>query len=121
MKGVATKSAALGILVSTVLATPCPASARTIQCGGLPQQDIYKIAGPSCSTAKAVAKAHERQLLTPGGGGKHYVNADGKRWHLTWRFRNVPVRVDGMTFTQIEYYRATASGQVVTFQTYGAN
>lgn len=106
----------LGSLACGTLAFPVAASAKA-RCGDLPSRDIYMIAGPSCSVAKAVAVAHERQLVPPGAGGKHYVRAVGRRWHLIWRFRNV----SGRSYSQIEYYRATSRHQVVTFQTHGSN
>jgi TRAP-type uncharacterized transport system substrate-binding protein len=54
------------LIVTAVIAagvlTPAVASARTT-CGNLPKIDVYGIAGPSCTTAKAVAKVTSSALL----------------------------------------------------------
>ena len=105
------------ILGATVFALPAAASAKTLHCGNLPSKNLFDIDGHhvGCSTAKAVAKAEARALLTPGSGAKHRIKVEGKRWHYTWR------DVNTSSTTQIESYRATSGGQTVTFETHGSN
>ncbi len=100
------------------------ASAR-VSCGNLPSLDVYGVAGPSCAAAKAVVKATNSALIH----GKLYqhtsysLTVGGKRWHLTWHFRNTSGTIPGTSdrYTEIESYRATRGHLLVTFHTYGAN
>jgi hypothetical protein len=105
------------VLAAAVLAVPSVASARTVHCGNVAASDIHRVVGHrvSCSTAKAVARAEMHALLTPGSGARHNITVDGKRWHYTWRDVNTSAG------TQIEYYKARAGRQTVTFQTHGSN
>ena len=105
------------ILAAAVFALPASASAKTLRCGSLSANNLFNIDGHhvGCSTAKAVAKAEARALLTPGSGAKHFIEVDGKRWHYTWR------DVNTSSTTQIESYRATSAREIVTFQTHGSN
>ena len=105
------------IVAATVLALPAAASATGVHCGNLPSHNIFDIAGHrvGCPTARAVAKAETRALLTPGSGAKHFIKVDGRRWHYTWR------DVNTSPTTQIESYRATSGRQTVTFETHGSN
>lgn len=100
-----------------LLALPSVASARTFHCRNISASDIYDVVGHqvNCSTAKAVAKAEIRALLTPGSGAKHYIKVKGKRWRYRWRDVNTSPN------TQIEYYTARSGKQTVTFETHGAN
>jgi hypothetical protein len=107
----------LVIVLAAFLLLPSLAWARTSHCGNLPASGVYHVVGhqTSCTTAKAVARAEIRALLTPGSGAKHYIVVAGRRWHYTWRDVNTSPRA------QIEYYTARNRQQTVTFQTHGAN
>ncbi len=107
----------VAVVGATVFAFPAAASAKTLHCGKLPSKAIFDITAHhvGCSTAKAVAKAEIKALLTPGSGAKHHIRVDGKQWHYTWRDVNTSAS------TQIESYRATSGRQTVTFQTHGSN
>ena len=107
----------LVIVLAAFLFLPSLAWARSPHCGNLPASGVYDVLGhqTSCTTAKAVARAEIRALLTPGSGAKHYIAVAGRRWHYTWR------DVNTSPSTQIEYYTARNGRQTVTFQTRGAN
>jgi hypothetical protein len=105
------------VVTAAMFAVPAAASAKTLHCGNLPSKNLFDIAGHhvGCPTAKAVAKAEARALLTPGSGARHHIKVDGTRWHYTWR------DVNTSSTTQIESYRATSGQQTVTFETHGSN
>jgi hypothetical protein len=101
-------------------ALPSLATAQ-VRGGNEPSKDVYDIAGPSCSTAKAVANTFERGLLTPGVGAKHNITVHGERWHITFSYHIASGRINGSPYTQIELYRAVSGRHVVTWRAYGAN
>jgi hypothetical protein len=101
-------------------ALPSLATAQ-VRCGNEPSKDVYDIAGPSCSNAKAVANTFERGLLTPGVDAKHNITVDGGRCHITFNYHAASGQINGTPYTQIELYRAVSRRHVVTWRTYGAD
>jgi hypothetical protein len=118
MKPIVALAAVLFLLVAET------ASARTT-CGNLPKIDVYGVAGPSCVTADAVAKAASNAVLH----GKLYrrtsytLAVSGQSWRLTVSSRNTSGTIPGtdMSYSEIETYRATNGDRLVTFHSYGSN
>jgi hypothetical protein len=108
------------LLAIGAAALPSLATAE-VRCGNVPSHNVYDIAGPSCSTAKAVANTFERGLLSPGIGARHNITVHGEHWHITFSYHAASGRINGSPYTQIELYRAISGRHVVTWRTYGAN